>query len=207
MAIHNTLIAAFRLAGWRNLKHARRHFSHAASRCVDLITKPLKTVKHQHDGNPGSPWVRVSPRGFRLGYSGGVSCRATAAAVDHAHVPPLLSVGQGVLGGVSDNADRSIRFGISARDRSACSVEKSIYSAEYQLLCGLLRELRHEAGLTQVQVAEQLEVPQSFVSKYESGERRLDVVELGHVAQALGVSLRVVLERLKGEKPGGKGHA
>jgi len=76
-------------------------------------------------------------------------------------------------------------------------VEKSIYSAEYQRLCSLLRELRHEAGLTQVQVAEQLEVPQSFVSKYESGERRLDVVELGHVAGALGVTVREVLEQLE----------
>ena len=76
-------------------------------------------------------------------------------------------------------------------------MEKSIYSAEYQRLCSLLRELRHEAGLTQVQVAEQLEVPQSFVSKYESGERRLDVVELGHVAGALGVTVREVLEQLE----------
>jgi transcriptional regulator with XRE-family HTH domain len=76
-------------------------------------------------------------------------------------------------------------------------VEKSIYSAEYQRLCALLRELRQEAGLTQVQVAAELDVPQSFVSKYESGERRLDVIELGHVAQALGVTVRVVLERLE----------
>ncbi|MCA1675385.1 MAG: ISAs1 family transposase [Actinobacteria bacterium] len=45
--IRNTLIAAFRLAGWNNLKQARRHFSHAISRCVDLITRPVKTVKHQ----------------------------------------------------------------------------------------------------------------------------------------------------------------
>ncbi len=42
-----------------------------------------------------------------------------------------------------------------------------------------------------------LGVPQSFVSKYESGERRLDVVELGHVAGALRVSLREMLEQLE----------
>ena len=47
MAIRNTLVAAFRLTGWTNLKQARRHFSHATSRCADLITKPLKTVKLQ----------------------------------------------------------------------------------------------------------------------------------------------------------------
>ena len=45
--IRNTLIAAFRLTGWNNLKKARRHFSHATSQCVDLITKPVKTVKNQ----------------------------------------------------------------------------------------------------------------------------------------------------------------
>lgn len=76
------------------------------------------------------------------------------------------------------------------------AVEKSIYSAEYQRFCAVLRELRQEAELTQVQVAAELEVPQSFVSKYESGERRLDVIELGHVAQALRVTVWVVLERL-----------
>jgi transcriptional regulator with XRE-family HTH domain len=76
-------------------------------------------------------------------------------------------------------------------------VEKSIYSAEYQRLCAVLRDLRQEAELTQVQVAAELGVPQSFVSKYESGERRLDVIELGHVAQALGVTVRAVLERLE----------
>lgn len=75
-------------------------------------------------------------------------------------------------------------------------VEKSIYSAEYQRLCDLLRQLREEAELTQVEVAERLNEPQSFVSKYESGQRRLDVIELKHVARALGVSLHQVLERL-----------
>jgi hypothetical protein len=45
--IPNTLIATFRLTGWTNLKRARRHFSHTINRCIDLITKPLKTVKHQ----------------------------------------------------------------------------------------------------------------------------------------------------------------
>jgi predicted transposase YbfD/YdcC len=45
--IRNTLITAFRLTGWHNLKQARRYFSHAIHRCVDLITKPIKTVKYQ----------------------------------------------------------------------------------------------------------------------------------------------------------------
>ena len=75
-------------------------------------------------------------------------------------------------------------------------MEKSIYSAEYQQLCTLLRTLRRDAGLTQVQVAERLQMPQSFVSKYESGERRLDVVELRHVAAAIGTTLAAVVAEL-----------
>lgn len=77
--------------------------------------------------------------------------------------------------------------------RCAFRVEKSIYSAEYQQLCTLLRQLRQDAGLTQMQVAERLDVPQSFVSKYEAGERRLDVIELRYVAEALGHSLAAVV--------------
>jgi len=77
-------------------------------------------------------------------------------------------------------------------------VEKSIYSAEYQQLCTLLRQLRRAEGLTQVDVAERLNVPQSFVSKYESGERRLDVVELRHVAEAIGTTLDKVVSELIG---------
>ena len=45
--IRNTIMAAFRFAGWTNLKKARRHFSHGISWCVDLITKPVKTDKDQ----------------------------------------------------------------------------------------------------------------------------------------------------------------
>ncbi|TVT02319.1 helix-turn-helix transcriptional regulator [Amycolatopsis bartoniae] len=77
-------------------------------------------------------------------------------------------------------------------------MEKSIYSAEYQQVCELLRQLRHEAGLTQVQVAEALGVPQSFVSKYESGQRRLDVVELRHVVDVLNTTLINFMESLEG---------
>ena len=75
-------------------------------------------------------------------------------------------------------------------------MEKSIWTEEYQQLCTLLRQLRRDAGLTQVEVARRLDVAQSFVSKYESGERRLDVIELRHVAVAIGTTLDVVISRL-----------
>ena len=68
-------------------------------------------------------------------------------------------------------------------------MDKSIHSAEHRRLCELLRSYREAAGLRQVDVAERLDEPQSFVSKYESGERRLDLVELGHVCRALEIQL------------------
>ncbi|MGW3993932.1 helix-turn-helix domain-containing protein [Amycolatopsis sp. NPDC004772] len=75
-------------------------------------------------------------------------------------------------------------------------MDKSIYSADYRRLCVLLRELRDEAGLTQVQVAERLDEPQSFVSKYEAGERRIDVVELRQIVDVLGIDIVSVIQRL-----------
>jgi transcriptional regulator with XRE-family HTH domain len=63
---------------------------------------------------------------------------------------------------------------------------KSIHSPQHQKLRELLIAARKKAKLTQAEVAERLGRPQSFVAKYEGGERRLDVIELIEVAQALG---------------------
>lgn len=65
----------------------------------------------------------------------------------------------------------------------------------------MLIEARHTAGLTQVELAARLGRPQSFVSKYETGERRLDAVELIEVAEALRADPAAIiagLARLKG---------
>jgi transcriptional regulator with XRE-family HTH domain len=69
-------------------------------------------------------------------------------------------------------------------------------SAEEQLQL-LLRQMRTEAGLTQTEIAQRLGQPQSFVSKYESGERRLDVLELRGVCAVVGVSLADFVQRLE----------
>jgi transcriptional regulator with XRE-family HTH domain len=66
---------------------------------------------------------------------------------------------------------------------------KSIYSAGQEQLQKLLRQVREESGLTQTDLAVRLQKPQSFVSKYESGERRLDLVELNQVCDKIGISL------------------
>jgi transcriptional regulator with XRE-family HTH domain len=69
-------------------------------------------------------------------------------------------------------------------------------SAQEQLQA-LLRQVRTDAGLTQTDVAQRLRQPQSFVSKYESGERRLDILELREVCQAIGIPLPEFIRRLE----------
>ncbi|MCA9071854.1 MAG: helix-turn-helix transcriptional regulator [Planctomycetaceae bacterium] len=68
-------------------------------------------------------------------------------------------------------------------------MDKQLYTRQQQILLELLRETRHAAGLRQQDVAEQIEEPQSFVSKYEIGERRLDILELREICHVLGISL------------------
>jgi transcriptional regulator with XRE-family HTH domain len=66
-------------------------------------------------------------------------------------------------------------------------------------LLALLRQMRRAAGLRQADLARKLRQPQSFVSKYESGERRVDILELREICAALGVSLTEFVRRLDEE--------
>jgi transcriptional regulator with XRE-family HTH domain len=70
-----------------------------------------------------------------------------------------------------------------------------MYSRRHEALRNLLMTLRKEAGLRQTEVANILGRPQSFVSKYESGQRRLDLIELEAICLALGVTLAEFVER------------
>lgn len=72
----------------------------------------------------------------------------------------------------------------------------SIYSDEYQLVIKTLREARLAQGLTQENLARMLERPQSFVAKFESGERRLDIVEFVHIANLLSLDLISIMNDL-----------
>lgn len=65
--------------------------------------------------------------------------------------------------------------------------------SEYGIFQTALAEARQRKGLTQAVVAVRLAKPQSFVSKYESGERRLDVIEFLHVCEALNVDPSEIL--------------
>lgn len=64
---------------------------------------------------------------------------------------------------------------------------KSIFTKEYEQFLSRLIAARKAADLTQAELAERLSKPQSFVSKYERGERRLDVIEFVYVARAIGI--------------------
>lgn len=74
---------------------------------------------------------------------------------------------------------------------------KTKLAHEQAALLALLRELRQRAGLRQRDLAERLGAPQSFVSKYESGERRLDIVELRYICTALGLSITEFAHRFE----------
>lgn len=62
-------------------------------------------------------------------------------------------------------------------------------------LAALLRQIRLDKNLTQLQLAEKIGQTQSYVSKYENGEQRLDLIELEAVCEAAGISLPSFVER------------
>jgi ribosome-binding protein aMBF1 (putative translation factor) len=82
-------------------------------------------------------------------------------------------------------------------------MEKSIHSAGYTVFLKVLRAERERAGLTQVQLARKIRETQTFVSKCERGERRIDVIELRTFCRVLGLSLKQFVSAL--EKAIGKG--
>jgi len=76
---------------------------------------------------------------------------------------------------------------------------KSLHTPEYEYFRTILVAAREKAGLTQAEVSARMGRPQSFVAKYEGGERRLDVVEFVEVCAALGVDPHAVLTELQGK--------
>ena len=65
-------------------------------------------------------------------------------------------------------------------------ISKSLRTKEHAVFCAVMIEARKKAGLTQHQLAKRLRRPQSFVAKYEGGERRIDIVEFIAIVQAIG---------------------
>lgn len=78
-------------------------------------------------------------------------------------------------------------------------MKKSIHREEYVVLRRLLRQAREGADLTQEELADRLKVNQTFVSKSECGERRVDVIELRLICSAIGISFLQFVEDLEKE--------
>lgn len=75
----------------------------------------------------------------------------------------------------------------------------SLSDPRYRKLCELLRQMREEAGLSQVELARRLRKPQSYVSKYESAERRLDLLEVWLICEAIGITFARFARRYEAE--------
>jgi transcriptional regulator with XRE-family HTH domain len=78
-------------------------------------------------------------------------------------------------------------------------MEKSIYSKVYAVVLRLLKEARQQSGISQVELAKRLKVTQSFVSKVERGDRRLDIVQLRTLLDVYGTSLLDFVKRMEEE--------
>ena len=75
-------------------------------------------------------------------------------------------------------------------------MKKALYERRYAAFAELLKEERKSVGLTQAALAKKLRRPQSYVSKYERGDRRLDVIEFIEIARVIGFDPHDFLRRL-----------
>jgi transcriptional regulator with XRE-family HTH domain len=78
----------------------------------------------------------------------------------------------------------------------ARKLDKSVHSVEQSAFFALMIKARKAAGLTQHELAKLLDKPQSFVAKYEGGERRVDVVEFVTICRAIGANPAKLLKAL-----------
>ena len=76
-------------------------------------------------------------------------------------------------------------------------MKKRAYIVQRKLMTELLRGIRLEAGLTQVELAKRVGKDQAYISRYESGQRRLDLLEVREVCQAIGITLEDFVRKLE----------
>ena len=81
--------------------------------------------------------------------------------------------------------------------RKVDRMKKAFHTEAYKRFTQLLIEARKLSKLTQTEVAEGLSRPQSYVSKYESGERRLDVIEFLQITQVLNCDPTEIFKKLE----------
>lgn len=73
-------------------------------------------------------------------------------------------------------------------------MKKAIYSSEHKYMVSQLKKARIEAGLDQVNAAKLLKRTQSYISKIESGQRRIDVFQLKELGKVYGKKLTFFLK-------------
>ncbi len=83
-------------------------------------------------------------------------------------------------------------------------MRKPIHTAAQERFLALLKGARKTAGLTQAEVAGRLRKPQSFVAKYENGERRLDLLEFVAVCRALEADAAEMVREIASESMPGR---
>ena len=76
-------------------------------------------------------------------------------------------------------------------------MQKSIHTVQQHRFLKLLKQVRLEAGLTQVELAKKLDTPHSRISDYERGERRLDMIQLRQYCEAVKITLREFVDRFE----------
>lgn len=74
---------------------------------------------------------------------------------------------------------------------------KKPWDKKRKALQGVLRQMRLDAGLKQIEVAERIDAGQDFVSRYERGERRLDLIELKNICEACGGNLGALVRKFE----------
>ena len=74
-------------------------------------------------------------------------------------------------------------------------LSKSLYTPEWETLCAILKRLRESSGLTQMELSSLLKQPQSFVSKVESGQRKLDLRQFVIYVRTLDADPREVMKQ------------
>ena len=76
-------------------------------------------------------------------------------------------------------------------------MKKSIYKNENNILIDLLYSLRLKARLKQSELAQRIGVPQSFISKIENGQRRIDIIELNKICKIFGITLTEFIQQFE----------
>lgn len=75
-------------------------------------------------------------------------------------------------------------------------MKKSVWQVKYKLLASELKSLREKSNLTQTQLSEHLDKPQSYVSKYECGDRYLTFIEVLAICEVIQVNPNAIIDKM-----------